>query len=157
MKRWPADAVMIVAALAGEEKREKMESVVPAKCRDCGATVHADSYTIRTADSLPERRGRPVKFFCTRCCVNYDFGTITHMHDHGGVTGKRGRIRIPVKDVPIGKDFADPLTGLLYARLATDKRAHLACEGNEVLAIDGDGDPHMFPGDYQVEMVEVRG
>jgi len=156
MKRWPADAVMIVAMNAGQENRAQMESVVVATCRDCGAQLHADSYTIRVAHNLPERRGRPIKFFCPRCCVNYDYDSITHMHDHGGVTGKRGRIRIPVKDVPIGKDFADPATGDLYARLATDKRAYLACEGHEVLAIDGDGDPHMFPGDYQVEMMEVR-
>ena len=35
---WPADAVMIVAAKAGTERRERMESVVPAECRDCGDT-----------------------------------------------------------------------------------------------------------------------
>jgi len=88
-KRWPSDAIMIVAAPAGEEIQEKMESVVPATCRDCGCTVHADSYTIRRATSLPSRKGRPIKFFCINCCTSkYDTNSITELYDHSGVTGR---------------------------------------------------------------------
>lgn len=84
LKTWPADAIMIVAANAGEEKREYMQSVVPAVCRDCGAALHADSFTIRTAEGLASRRGRPVLFFCIDCHLGYDVHTITEMHDHRG-------------------------------------------------------------------------
>lgn len=89
LKPWPSDAVMIVAADAGTEIRANMDGVVKAECRDCGAELAADTYTVNAANALPIRRGRPVMFFCSRCCVKYDFASITHMHDHAGVTGKR--------------------------------------------------------------------
>ncbi len=79
---WPSDALMVVASLEGQERREHMESVVPAACRDCGAALAADSFTIRTAWNLPVRRGRPVKFFCMACAHGYDMRSIDQLHDH---------------------------------------------------------------------------
>lgn len=87
LKRWPSSAVIVVAASAGEERREQMEAVVPVECRDCGATLAADSHTIRLAEGLPSRQGRPVEFLCVACCVTYDRATVTEFHDD------RGRVR----------------------------------------------------------------
>jgi hypothetical protein len=88
--KWPGDAVMIVAALAGTEIREHMESVVPCDCRDCGRLLHADSRTIRAAFHLPSRRGRPVEFFCVECCMKYDAKSVNEMHDcRGDYAGDR--------------------------------------------------------------------
>lgn len=81
-KPWPADAVMIIAAVKGRELRFNMESVVPAKCRDCGTDLAADSFSIRTAQNLPSRRGRPIKYFCIECCCKYDHDSITELHNH---------------------------------------------------------------------------
>lgn len=71
LKPWPRDAVMIVASLAGEEIRSHMEGVHKDACRDCGRAVHADTFTVRRAESLPQRHGRPVKFFCLPCHSEY--------------------------------------------------------------------------------------
>lgn len=73
LKPWPRDAVMIVAANAGQERREQMEAVHVCRCRDCGAVLHADTFTLRTAEQFPEvvRRGRPVMFFCLACHRSY--------------------------------------------------------------------------------------
>ena len=81
LKLWPSDAIMIVASLAGEERRERMESAVPATCRDCGAALMADSFTIRKAENLPSRFDRPIKFFCTICFTHYDFKSVQEFHD----------------------------------------------------------------------------
>lgn len=81
MKPWPKDAIMIVASLDGEEKRDQMESAVPVRCRDCKAVLMADSFTIRKAESLPSRHNRPIKFFCIRCFQNYDFKSVEEFHD----------------------------------------------------------------------------
>jgi hypothetical protein len=75
-KPWPADAIMIVAANAFEENRANMESVVPAKCRDCGQALHADSKSIRFAEQMPVRRGRPILFFCIECHLNYSLDAV---------------------------------------------------------------------------------
>lgn len=75
-KPWPSDAIMIVAASAGEEIRENMESVVRTWCRDCGRLLHADSRCIREAGELDCRDGRPIKFFCVECCVKYDVNSV---------------------------------------------------------------------------------
>lgn len=84
MLNWPADAVMIVAAYAGEERREHMEGVVACECRMCGRTLHADSYTIRFAENLPNRLGRPIRFFCSGCCVLHDGRQLNELYDHRG-------------------------------------------------------------------------
>lgn len=84
LKPWPGEAVIIVAAAAGEERREQMEAVVPAECRDCGRILAADSHTIRLAEGLPSRRGRPVEFLCIACCVTYDRRTVSEFHDDRG-------------------------------------------------------------------------
>lgn len=79
---WPADAVMIVAANAGEERRENMEGVVACSCRRCGQALNADTKTVRFADQMPERRGRPVKFFCVPCAVLHNRSQIQKLVDH---------------------------------------------------------------------------
>lgn len=84
MKPWPNDAVMIVAAIAGEEIRKNMETPTPVMCRVCGRDLMACSYTIRFAEGLPVRRGRPIKFFCTECAAQHDPSIVTHMHDMSG-------------------------------------------------------------------------
>ena len=58
LKPWPGDAIMIVAECFGHENRANMEAVIEAECRDCGARLGVDSYTLRTAEDLPSRRGR---------------------------------------------------------------------------------------------------
>lgn len=82
LKQWPSDAVIIVAANRGDEKREAMESVVQAVCRECGELLAADSRTVRTAMNSPLRLGRPVEFFCIPCCVQHDPTSPTHFADH---------------------------------------------------------------------------
>lgn len=59
---------------------------------------------------------------------------------------------IPAKDVPLFREFIDPATKRLYARLAQDKRAHLEGNGDDVLAVDGDGGYWSCSGDYLVEL-----
>lgn len=81
-KPWPAEALIVVASPAGEEIRSQMEGVHPAPCRECGATVHADTFTVRRANSHPLRLGRPVEFVCLACHVVYDQSTITHAEHH---------------------------------------------------------------------------
>jgi hypothetical protein len=88
VKTWPADAVMVVASFWGQELRGNMESVLEARCRDCGASLAADGYTLKWALSLPSRGDRPVRFFCPECVGNDDANSITELHDHAGVTGR---------------------------------------------------------------------
>ena len=80
-KPWPGDAVIIVAANSGQENRANMESVVDVYCRDCFAPLAADAKTIRLAEQTPARRGRPIEFFCCRCAIRYNPGSITHYAD----------------------------------------------------------------------------
>ena len=83
-KPWPADAIVIVAALAGQERREQMDSVHEAACLDCGALVHYDGYTAERARAFPLKisRGRPIKFLCVTCFPKYDFLAVTYFEDH---------------------------------------------------------------------------
>ena len=69
---WPGDAIMIVASNAGTENRAVMEGVVDATCRLCNADLKADTRTVRSAKEMPERRGRPVMFFCVDCAMKHD-------------------------------------------------------------------------------------
>lgn len=80
---------MIVASKAGEERRENMESVLPATCRDCGTALATDSYSRRLSENHPLRAGRPVLYFCTDCCLKYDRKSIQDFQDH------RDRERFP--------------------------------------------------------------
>ena len=70
-KQWPSDAVMIIAANAGQEQRDRMQGWAPARCRDCDALLMTDPYTVSMAENSPLRHGRPVKFFCLACLGNY--------------------------------------------------------------------------------------
>ena len=87
-KPWPADALIVVASVAGQEKREQMESVVHKTCRDCDAVLAADSFTIRRAENHPQRYGRQVQFLCVPCSVRYDVNTVDVFEDHRTAEGK---------------------------------------------------------------------
>jgi hypothetical protein len=82
---WPSDAVMIVAADAGKENRAKMQGVHKCRCRDCSQELHADTKTLQTAEQVPERRDRPVLFFCWECYQAYDLNTINTVIDQSGL------------------------------------------------------------------------
>lgn len=73
---------MIIAANEGEEITEHMEAKFPAVCRDCGAKLMADTFTVRVAIFRAMQLRRRVKFFCLACTANYDQTTITEHHDH---------------------------------------------------------------------------
>lgn len=81
-KRWPGDAVMIVASPAGEAVAANMQAVVECRCRDCGGAVHADSDTIRRCAEMPGRGGRPIRFVCIPCAVRYDVNSLDLLVDH---------------------------------------------------------------------------
>ena len=70
-KQWPSDAIMIIAANAGQERRENMQGWAPVHCRDCNALLMADPYSISLAENSPLRHGRPVKFLCMTCLESY--------------------------------------------------------------------------------------
>jgi hypothetical protein len=82
MKPWPSDAVIIICSEPHEAKTEKMESVNPGVCRDCGRTVVYDGWSMRRASQPEFTRGRPVELLCIPCCVTYDAQSITHFEDH---------------------------------------------------------------------------
>lgn len=84
LQPWPSDAWMIVAANAGEERRERMEGPHPCLCRSCGTRLVADTYSVRVAMQHPLRCGRPVRFFCVACCTRHDRSTIEVLIDHRG-------------------------------------------------------------------------
>ncbi|HWL09776.1 MAG TPA: hypothetical protein VNQ76_15320 [Planctomicrobium sp.] len=81
-KKWPDDAVMLVAEIAGHENRAKMEEIRAGRCRHCNQTVHYDSRTLRDALKIGEPYGMPVKFFCVPCAVEHDFQMINVLVDH---------------------------------------------------------------------------
>lgn len=83
-KPWPNDALMIVAAKAGEEQREHMEAVHYAECRDCGCRLAVDTKSLRDADAHPARHGRPVRFFCYPCSETYDLRMVGMLQDNRG-------------------------------------------------------------------------
>lgn len=86
LKDYPADAVMIVAAFPQTAIRENMESVHPEYCRDCGRPIVYSGRVYRRALAMPERRGRPIKFFCVECFAQYDVAQVAHFEDHRGQT-----------------------------------------------------------------------
>lgn len=70
---WPSEALIIVASNRGKEIRANMESVVHVNCRDCQNELAADSHTIRRAEELPIRYGRPIEYLCLACASqNYE-------------------------------------------------------------------------------------
>ena len=83
-KPWPGDAIMIVCPFPATANRAAMESANPGECRECGRNILYDSFSLRRALALPNRRGRPVKFFCAPCALKHDFGSITYFEDHRG-------------------------------------------------------------------------
>jgi len=86
MKPWPSDAVIIVAARAGEQ-RPGVRTPFRRRCRDCGAVVVCSHGGISAAANTPSRRGRPIAFFCPDCTVTYDRGSIDVLHDLAGIVG----------------------------------------------------------------------
>lgn len=73
-KPWPSDAVMIIASRSGEEIRETMKGPYRCRCRDCDLDLVADTFTVSYAEKHPLRQGRPIKFFCMKCYLNYEMG-----------------------------------------------------------------------------------
>ena len=79
-KCWPSDAVIVVGAVGGTERRERMSAVVEVTCRDCRSKMAVDPRTIRQGEELPGRMGRPVEFLCEVCEQDYDPTTIEELH-----------------------------------------------------------------------------
>lgn len=71
LQPWPRDAVIIVCPFPASANRSQMELPIPAICQDCGRNVVVDVRSLRTAQALPERRGRPVRCLCLRCYDGY--------------------------------------------------------------------------------------
>lgn len=85
MKPWPIDAVMIVAAVEAEFNVSQIRGVpVECECRECGAALLADSWSVARAEAMPERRGRPVRFYCIDCACKHDRTGINILEDHRG-------------------------------------------------------------------------
>lgn len=80
-KPWPADAVMIVACRRGMENRAAMQGCLDATCRDCNTDLVADTRTFRAAMTMPERKDRPVMFFCVECAIQYDINSLDTLVD----------------------------------------------------------------------------
>lgn len=102
-KPWPRDAINVIAARAGREIRERMEGVHPAACRDCGSAVHADTRTVRTAETHPLRNNRPVAFLCRDCAAGYAAPTRAVRHDLDYLSG----VRLPCLRCGRGLDVGD--------------------------------------------------
>lgn len=68
---WPKDAVMIVAPLASERIDEPGRVAVEACCRGCRVVLQPAASTIATAAAMPERQGRPIRFFCEGCSARH--------------------------------------------------------------------------------------
>ncbi len=81
-KPWPSEAVIIVAARAGDEKPDQMDGPFVANCRDCYGDLIADIHTVHKAEHLPTRHGRPIEFLCVHCCLAYE--RPTELHDDRG-------------------------------------------------------------------------
>lgn len=81
-KPWPIECVQIVAALyqtvnlAGIRGR-----VVRRVCHDCQCSLGVDSETIDDAILMKERNGRPLRYICVECCLQYDRCSIDHFVD----------------------------------------------------------------------------
>lgn len=84
LKPWPADALMIVCSPASEANVANMESVHPCECRDCGAALVYDGWTMKRMKRQFVNDPRQIKFFCIPCAVTYDRHSITHFEDHRG-------------------------------------------------------------------------
>ncbi len=82
LKPWPVDCVIVVACLAGAERREQMDSIHEDRCLECGRTVHYDGYTMDRCKAMPQRCGRPIRFLCHACFPLYGFGQVTYHEDH---------------------------------------------------------------------------
>lgn len=82
LKPWPVDCVQIVAAtyqtvnLAGIRGR-----VLRRVCNDCQSSLGVDSETIDDAIVMKERNGRPLRYICVECCLQYDRCSIDHFVD----------------------------------------------------------------------------
>ena len=71
-KPWPRDAIIIVAARAGKERRKGMVGPTEGKCRDCATPV---VYDIASYDHIRERvpdDTRPIEPLCHLCYAMYD-------------------------------------------------------------------------------------
>jgi hypothetical protein len=81
-RTWPGDAVLVVCATPEEARHADDEVVHMGICRDCRCLVAYGQRTLARALAMPERKGRPVEFFCVACAVQYDFRSIDLVEDH---------------------------------------------------------------------------
>lgn len=82
LKPWPADALIIVAPSPPEAVRDPAFPAVPGLCRDCCRAVLVRLDSIARAAAMPERKGRPIEFFCVKCAAGYDGRTIEVFRDY---------------------------------------------------------------------------
>lgn len=94
---WPGDALIIVASPAGMEAVDKMEGVHPAVCRRCAAAVHADTRSVRLAETHTARHGRPVDFLCWFCHLLYQTPPVVENHTAVPIVTADGRTIPPDK------------------------------------------------------------
>lgn len=69
---WPADAIILVSPTPDEVVYDARFPTELHSCRDCVTAVMPRTDSIRRCEADPGRRGRPVRFLCIRCAVQYD-------------------------------------------------------------------------------------
>lgn len=68
-KPWPKDCVLIVAASPATVRVSQIRGqIIDKKCRDCGARLCVDSYSIDALWSNPIRQGRRIEYLGVDCC-----------------------------------------------------------------------------------------
>lgn len=68
-KPWPTKCVLIVAASPATFRPSQIRGqVIDKKCRDCGARLCVDSFSIDSLFNNPIRQGRPIEYLGIDCC-----------------------------------------------------------------------------------------
>ena len=87
-KPWPRDCVTIVAATpATLNVRGITGTVTDQICAECTTRLAVDSDEIARAWAMPERQGRPLRFICVKCFVQYDRSSIERLIDRRTTRG----------------------------------------------------------------------
>jgi hypothetical protein len=73
-KPWPTKCVLIVAASPATFRPSQIRGqVIDKKCRECGARLCVDSFSIDELFNNPIRQGRPIEYLGVDCCfANYE-------------------------------------------------------------------------------------
>lgn len=70
LKPWPTKCVLIVAASPATFRPSQIRGqVIDKKCRDCGARLCVDSFSIDSLFNNPIRQGRPIEYLGVDCCL----------------------------------------------------------------------------------------